>query len=79
MFYYLSENNTEGTNAGNNARNDVERILETRNPVAISAPTLGTELPHGHRLLFFMKTHFYWTQIQRIPNLSLIHTSPCRR
>ena len=35
MFYYLSENNTEGTNAGNKARNDAEKILETRNSVEI--------------------------------------------
>ncbi|OYR88120.1 hypothetical protein CBF60_06435 [Lactobacillus taiwanensis] len=67
MFYYLSENNTEGTNAGNKARNDVERILETRNSVAISAPTLGKELPHGNRLLFFMKNQLYWNKIKRIP------------
>lgn len=67
MFYYLSENNTEGTNAGNKARNDAEKILETRNSVAIPAPTLGKELPHGNRLLFFIKNQLYWNKIKRIP------------
>lgn len=66
MFYYLSENNTEGTNAGNKARNDAEKILETRDSVAIPAPTLGRELPHGNRLLFFIKNQLYWNKIKKI-------------
>ena len=48
MFYYLSETETEGVNAGNKARNDVEKILdayieERKRSYGISSPLLNQE------------------------------------
>lgn len=59
MIYYLSERNSDGTNAGNKARNDVEKILSNKKYTPISAPTLWKEKRHGNRLLFFLKSELY--------------------
>ena len=89
MFYYLSETETEGVNAGNKARNDVEKILKKRNDsCAVKTLTLGKEMKHGNRVRLFIKTQFYWRKIKKISqnsiifilqfSLSFYHTFSCR-
>lgn len=73
MIYYLGENNSEGKNAGNKARNDVEKILTTIGAKKITGPFLGKRLPHGNRLVFLFKLQFYWANLKkRIPKGSWI-------
>ena len=50
MIYFLSEINSDGTTAGNKARNDVEKILTQRGYKPIKAPTLWKEKRHGNRV-----------------------------
>lgn len=73
MIYFVSEINSDGTTAGNKARNDVEKILTRRGYKPISAPTLWKEKRHGNRVLFFFKAMQYLKKIRKvIPNKSTL-------
>lgn len=71
MIYYFSEKNSDGTNAGNKARNDVEKILKKRKYYPIKAPVLWKEKRHGNRLLFFLKSIWFLHKMQ-LPKESYI-------
>ena len=66
MIYFLSEINSDGTTAGNKARNDVEKILTRRGYKPINAPTLWKEKRHGNRVLFFLKAMQYLKKIRKV-------------
>lgn len=73
MIYFLSEINSDGTTAGNKARNDVEKILTQRGYKPIKAPTLWKEKRHGNRVLFFLKTRQYLKRLKKtIPDKSTL-------
>ena len=66
MFYYLQENNTAGVNAGTKDRNDVEKILFQIKGKPIQAPKAHNKLPHGNRLIFYIKLKKWLKEINSV-------------
>lgn len=67
MIYFLSENTTTGTNAGNKARMDTEIILQEKKYRSIEGPNSIKRLKHGNKLLFFLKNSNFLRRLNKIP------------
>lgn len=67
MIYFLSENTTIGSNAGNKARMDIEAILQEKKYDSIEGPESIRKLKHGNRLSFFLKNNNFLRHLNTIP------------
>lgn len=67
MIYFLSENTTTGTNAGNKARMDTEVILQEKKYGSIEGPKGIKRLKHGNKLSFFLKNNSFLRRLNKIP------------
>ena len=67
MIYFLSENTTTGTNAGNKARMDTETILKKKKYSPIEGPKSIQRLKHGNKISFFLKNSSFLRRLKKIP------------
>lgn len=66
MIYYLSERNKEGVDAGNKARNDVEKILSKKKYRAISAPNPIKKRRRLNKLFFLLNNRIFLKQLKQV-------------
>lgn len=71
-IFYISENQNDGTNAGNKARNDTEKILFSKKYFPVKGVKSTNRLKHGNKLYFTINNINFLFRLKEIPTDSYV-------